>query len=223
MHKSYPRSFFWHCGLNHLPCQLFKPPQLGASVRRASSSPLLSALRSRSSQGESKLLQNFYFQCLIPTIGLHCQHLEVLRSNRSTDHLKNRQVNLCQSACFVCHNSTLFQAASTFSLSAHILSEWSCHLNQVLQMQRKLPTSACCTHIPCPAHCSWAPCSNGLQDPALQPWATTSCYGWRSCLPATHGHHQISVVSEKLQGKTGASSFNHQFSGKVFCYSFRQS
>lgn len=77
-----PPSFLWHCALNHLPCQLFKAPQLGASVRRARSSALLSA------QGESKLLQNFYFQCLNPTIGLHCQPLDVLRNSQSTDFLK---------------------------------------------------------------------------------------------------------------------------------------
>lgn len=38
--ESYNQSFFWHCDLSHLPCQLFKPCEVGALVGRASNSPI---------------------------------------------------------------------------------------------------------------------------------------------------------------------------------------
>lgn len=87
--QSYP-SCCWHCSLNHLPYQLCELPHPGASVTRASRSPLPSALRTRSSERESRLFQNFDFQCFNPTTGQCCQHLGILRNRKSTDHLKNQ-------------------------------------------------------------------------------------------------------------------------------------
>lgn len=60
--KSYPpRSFFWHCGLNHLPCQLFKPPQLGASVRRARKFISAISIVSKVSPGRKQITAELLF------------------------------------------------------------------------------------------------------------------------------------------------------------------
>lgn len=110
--KAYPGSFSWHFGLNHLPCQLFKPPQLGASVRGVSSSTVLSAVWGRSSLQDSKWLPNFYFlQCLNPSFAVNMIVFWAEDLVRNIDHLEKKTpyllINVPLICCLVSHNSAV--------------------------------------------------------------------------------------------------------------------
>lgn len=85
----------WHCGLNHLPCQLCEPSQPEASVTRASSSPLPSAPWTRSSERKADYFKTWTSSASVQPPVCAVNTLAFWETGRVQTTLKASSVILC--------------------------------------------------------------------------------------------------------------------------------